>query len=123
MDVDDLIKSAQKQSAGGGYVDVSTLLKVFLKRFPALSSVVAFYFAYRDSVTPQRVKISVILGFCYVLFPLDLVPDFLPLLGWGDDALVVWACVRMLRPYVRSQHRKQASDWLKRMSRSRRKSE
>jgi len=30
-----------------------------------------------------------ILGLAYILSPLDFIPDFIPILGWSDDAFVL----------------------------------
>lgn len=34
---------------------------------------------------------ALILAIMYFLFPLDIIPDFLPGFGWGDDVLVLLA--------------------------------
>ncbi len=38
----------------------------------------------------------VIAALAYVIFPFDLIPDFIPVLGWVDDGLVVYLTVRRL---------------------------
>lgn len=38
---------------------------------------------YRD--VPTRTVITIIAGFLYFLSPIDLIPDFIPLLGFTDD--------------------------------------
>lgn len=43
----------------------------------------------RDPRVPARSKAFALLAAGYVLSPVDLVPDFVPLLGQSDDALVV----------------------------------
>jgi uncharacterized membrane protein YkvA (DUF1232 family) len=39
-----------------------------------------------------RVRLGLLLG--YLALPFDLVPDFVPLLGWADDVIVVVAVLR-----------------------------
>ena len=47
---------------------------------------------------PRRVKLIPVLLLAYLAFPLDLVPDFIPLLGYIDDvALVLLALVLIIR--------------------------
>ena len=42
----------------------------------------------RDSRSPLAAKAAVIAAVLYVLCPIDLIPDWIPVLGWLDDALV-----------------------------------
>jgi uncharacterized membrane protein YkvA (DUF1232 family) len=36
------------------------------------------------------VWLAPLLGLIYLVSPLDLLPDFLPIIGWMDDLLVAW---------------------------------
>jgi uncharacterized membrane protein YkvA (DUF1232 family) len=38
---------------------------------------------------PAKAKVAVVLAFTYLVSPVDLVPDFVPILGWLDDAGVL----------------------------------
>ncbi|MBS7808340.1 DUF1232 domain-containing protein [Variovorax sp. PCZ-1] len=42
----------------------------------------------RDARTPASAKLATIAAVLYVISPIDLVPDLIPLLGWLDDGLV-----------------------------------
>lgn len=44
----------------------------------------------RDSRTPVVAKITAIVAALYVISPVDLVPDVIPILGWLDDGLVAY---------------------------------
>lgn len=44
-----------------------------------------------DPTLPRGVRVRMALLTAYLLLPFDLVPDFLPVVGWADDAvIVVW---------------------------------
>ena len=52
----------------------------------------------------------------YALSPIDLIPDFIPVLGYLDDALLlpglIWLTVRLLPPQVLADSRSRAEGWL-----------
>lgn len=52
-----------------------------------------------DSTLPRGVRLRLFLLLGYLLMPLDLVPDFLPVVGYADDVVVV---VLALRSVVRA---------------------
>lgn len=49
--------------------------------------------AYRDNRTPWLAKIIIGITVAYLLSPIDLIPDFIPILGMLDDLLIVPALI------------------------------
>ncbi|GAA5513716.1 hypothetical protein Dcar01_02461 [Deinococcus carri] len=49
----------------------------------------ALLFAVGDRRTPAGARAAALLALAYALSPVDLLPDVIPLAGWGDDLLVV----------------------------------
>ena len=47
------------------------------------------YFAARDPRTPWLVRVFALFIAAYALSPIDLIPDFIPILGYLDDLLIV----------------------------------
>lgn len=47
-----------------------------------------------DPETPRGVRIRLILLLGYLALPIDLIPDFIPVLGYADDAIVVALVLR-----------------------------
>ena len=53
------------------------------------SDVPAVFLALKDSRTPLSAKIFAALTVAYALSPIDLIPDFIPVLGYLDDLLIL----------------------------------
>ncbi len=49
----------------------------------------ALYYAMRDPRTPWYARAVALLTLAYALSPIDLIPDFIPVLGYLDDLLIV----------------------------------
>ena len=58
------------------------------------------YFAARDPRTPLFPRLLALAIAAYALSPIDLIPDFIPVLGYLDDVIVVplgvWLVLRMM---------------------------
>jgi len=73
----------------------------------------AAWLAARDPRTPWYARAFGLAVTAYALSPIDLIPDFIPVLGLLDDALLIpagiWLFVRMLPPGQFDEHRAAAS--------------
>ncbi|RFA15520.1 hypothetical protein B7R22_06745 [Subtercola boreus] len=47
-----------------------------------------------DRAVPRGVRIWLIVLLIYLISPIDLIPDFIPVLGYADDALIVAIALR-----------------------------
>lgn len=76
--------------------------------------VMALWLAARDPRVPLLAKLLSGLVAAYALSPIDLIPDFIPVLGYLDDLLIVpagfWLAVRMIPPLVLADLRAEALD-------------
>lgn len=72
----------------------------------------ALYLAYADPRVPWYAKLLVGLIVAYALSPIDLIPDFIPVLGYVDDLLIVPAgialAVKLIPNGVFQEHRAKA---------------
>jgi uncharacterized membrane protein YkvA (DUF1232 family) len=70
------------------------------------------YYAARDPRTPLLVRGLALLVAAYALSPIDLIPDFIPVLGYLDDLLLIplglAVVVRLTPPAVLDSAREQA---------------
>jgi uncharacterized membrane protein YkvA (DUF1232 family) len=69
----------------------------------------AAWLAARDRRTPWYARAFGLLVTAYALSPIDLIPDFIPVLGLLDDAILIplgiWLFVKMLPQGVFEEHR------------------
>ncbi len=76
--------------------------------------VYALYLAYRHPRTPWYAKALALAVVAYSLSPIDLIPDFIPLLGYLDDLLIVpagvWLAMRLIPPEVMAECRARAAE-------------
>jgi uncharacterized membrane protein YkvA (DUF1232 family) len=74
--------------------------------------VVALYFAARDPRVPWYAKAVAAAVAAYALSPIDLIPDFIPLLGHLDELVVlplgIMLAVRLIPPEIMAEHRASA---------------
>lgn len=70
------------------------------------------YFAARDPRTPLLVRLLALLVAAYALSPIDLIPDFIPVIGYLDDLLLIplglALVVKLTPPKVLNSAREQA---------------
>lgn len=80
--------------------------------------VMALYFAARDSRVPWYAKMVAAGVAAYALSPIDLIPDFIPILGYLDDLILVplgiALAVRLIPPALLAEHRARAAEVAKR---------
>jgi uncharacterized membrane protein YkvA (DUF1232 family) len=79
---------------------------------------VAVYLAIRDPRTPWIARVVGGLVVAYAASPLDLVPDFVPILGFVDDLVIVpfglWLTVRLIPHEILVEARARADAELRR---------
>lgn len=75
--------------------------------------VLALYRAARDPRVPWPAKLVAGFVAAYALSPIDLIPDFVPVLGYLDDLIIVpagiWLAVRLVPPALMAEHRAAAA--------------
>jgi uncharacterized membrane protein YkvA (DUF1232 family) len=73
----------------------------------------AVWLAARDSRTPWHARVLGLLIAAYALSPIDLIPDFIPVLGLADDVLIIpagiWLFEKTVPPALMQEHREAAA--------------
>ncbi len=75
--------------------------------------VVAVHLAARDPRVPWYAKALALCVAAYALSPIDLIPDFVPVLGYLDDVVIVplgiLAVIKLVPPEIMAEHRAAAA--------------
>jgi uncharacterized membrane protein YkvA (DUF1232 family) len=78
--------------------------------------IVALWFCARHPDTPFIAKVIAAAVVAYAFSPIDLVPDFIPVLGYLDDLIIlpigIWLVLKLVPDAVLAQCREQAARWL-----------
>lgn len=97
-------------------MSIITSLKAWAQALKRQTLVV--YFAARDPRTPWPARLVAMLVAAYALSPIDLIPDFVPVLGYLDDLLLVplglALAVRLIPHCVLPDARRRASSAMSR---------
>ena len=83
-------------------------LKMVARHIPFAEDAVAAYYCAFDPATPTRVRGVLIAALAYFVVPADLIPDFIPALGFTDDAAVIVAALQMVTAHIQPEHRDSA---------------
>ncbi len=77
----------------------------------------AVFLALKRRDTPLAAKIFAALTIAYALSPIDLIPDFIPILGYLDDLLIlpamVWLTVKLIPNDIFQQCRQESTEMWK----------
>ncbi len=68
----------------------------FIKDVKLMIALIQDYWNETYREIPWWAIAAVVAALLYVLSPLDLIPDFIPIVGYLDDAMVVAACLLMV---------------------------
>ena len=74
------------------------------------------WFASRDPRAPWYAKWLAVFIVAYALSPIDLIPDFIPIIGYLDEIILlpaaIWLVLKLMPPRVLLDARARAQAWL-----------
>ena len=97
-------------------IDESIFRKVLLKagRTIAKPALEAFEMIL-DPLTPPQARVSLIAALTYLIMPIDLMPDFIPVAGFSDDLVAITAVISLwnqyMSPSIRDRARRKLDEW------------
>lgn len=94
-------------------MSLNTTLKTWAKRIKRDG--VTLWFAGKHPRTPWHAKALGVFVVAYALSPIDLIPDFIPVIGYLDDVILlpclIWLAIKLLPSDVLAECRIQADEW------------
>lgn len=82
------------------------------RQVPFVEDAIAGYYCTLDPATPAKVRGTILAALAYFVLPVDVVPDFLVGVGFGDDATILMAALSMVRAHIRADHYQAAKEAL-----------
>ena len=98
-------------------IDENIFKKVLLKagRTLAMPALEAFEMIL-DPSTPPQARVSLIAALTYLIMPIDLMPDFIPVAGFSDDLVALTAVISLwnkhMSPSIRNRARQKLDEWV-----------
>ena len=74
--------------------------------YPALQ----LYYVLQSKEVPVKTKTLIIGALGYLILPADLVPDFIPALGFTDDLTALMVALRTVNKYITPEINRQAKE-------------
>ena len=87
-------------------------LAPIVARIPFAEDLLAAYYCAFDNETPGHVKAALLAALAYFVLPTDAIPDMIPIIGYGDDAAVLAAALKLVSDHIGPAHREAAKSKL-----------
>ncbi|MEQ9519210.1 MAG: YkvA family protein [Parvibaculum sp.] len=81
-------------------------------RIPFSQEAASAYFCAIDRKTPTRVRATLLAALAYFVIPADMIPDFVAVVGFTDDATVLLTALSLVQAHIKPHHQQQARDAL-----------
>lgn len=95
--------------------NILTTLKNYARKLK--QDLFVIYLSYKDDRTPWYAKAVAICVVAYAFSPIDLIPDFIPILGYLDDLILVplgiSLALKLIPPLVTEENREKAKEMKK----------
>ena len=122
MSKQDKIKIIELVRQGDEYVDASLLtgqerfvadqfwpkIQRYLAQIPFAKDLAAAYYAATDPTTPLSVRAGLLAALIYFIVPTAAIADFIPGVGFIDDAATLAATLQLVMIYITPEHHAQA---------------
>jgi uncharacterized membrane protein YkvA (DUF1232 family) len=91
---------------------IAKAMKRATSRIPFMDDVLALYYCAIDPKTPAKIRIVIGATLLYLVMPLDIIPDFLAIIGYTDDITALMIVIKLVSSHVTQVHKDRARDRL-----------
>ena len=77
---------------------------------PFAADALSVWYSARDDETPTSAKALMLACLAYFVLPTDAVPDWIPVIGYADDAAVFTALLGIVGKHLKPRHRAAARE-------------
>ena len=98
-------------------IDESLLFKVLTKAGRAIAKpALEIMEMLLASSTPPQARLTMLAALSYLIMPMDLIPDLIPLSGFSDDLVALTAVISLwsnhMTPQIKSRARRKLDKWI-----------
>jgi uncharacterized membrane protein YkvA (DUF1232 family) len=68
------------------------------------------YYVAQSDACPMKVKAGIIAALGYLISPIDLIPDLMPVVGYSDDAAAIAFALAAAQAYITPEIKRQAKE-------------
>lgn len=90
-------------------------LRGLVAGLPFAEDLLASHYCAFDHQTPLRVKAVLLGAIAYFVLPTDFIPDYIPVIGYTDDAAVLATAIKLVTSHITADHREAARRAVARM--------
>ncbi len=110
---------ARRLASGGGEARRAFWRKLrrLAASLPFAEDLLTAHYCAFDRQTPLHVKAAMLGATAYFVLPDDVIPDYIPVIGYADDAAVLAAALKLFSSHIKPEHREAAGRMLNRLRR------
>lgn len=83
-------------------------IRASIAYIPFAEDALAAYYCAFDRETPLYARATLWGALAYFVLPFDAIPDYLPIVGFADDATALATALRMMASHMKPEHREAA---------------
>jgi len=73
---------------------------------------IMLYYSLRDKDTPKWAKNIMLGALGYFILPVDIIPDFVPIVGFADDVAMITVALASVAMHIKEEHKNKAKEIL-----------
>ena len=102
-------KTVEAEVLESEVISESTLKKILVRAGRSIAApALEAYELLIDSSTPPQVRLTMLAALIYLILPIDLIPDLIPIAGFSDDVVALTFLLNSCRMYVTPAIRQRA---------------